>query len=141
MKPRIAKSMPQHVRPKREGMDRDHLKNVRELLCLICDPKPGALDGTWKVHAHHLRHTGRAGTGLKSPDKDAVPLCWAHHDARSPYDSIHKAGDEDAYFRRHGIDGRAVASALWAVRGDLEGMRRVIFRARQDAALKLKAHV
>jgi hypothetical protein len=49
--------------------------------------------------------------------------------------ALHRAGDEEAFLASHGIDGRALAAALWAVRGDLEAMRRVVFRARQASRL------
>lgn len=38
----------------------------------------------------------------------------------------------------HGIDGRALASALWAARGDQEALERIVFRFRQEAQLKAR---
>lgn len=124
MKPRIAKQMPQHTRPKREGMDAAHLVNVRYCRCLCC--------GTLGSHmqAHHLLRTDERGLSRKSSDRWAVPLCPLCHQ------KLHSAGDEEAFFAEHGIDGRAVASSLWAARGDVERMKTVAFKACQVALLK-----
>lgn len=122
MKSRIPKAMPQHVKPKRDGMDAKHLDNVRGLPCIACG---------WMrhvMHAHHLLRAEGRGLSRKTADKWAVPLCPACHVL------LHAAGDEEAWLTERGIDGRAVASALWAVRGDPEGMQRIVMRWRQTAA-------
>ncbi len=62
---------------------------------------------------------------MKNADRWAIPLCATHHNA------LHGAGDEETYLADHGIDGRAVATALWAERGDEEKMERVVFRSFQ----------
>ncbi len=125
MKPRIAKNLPQHTPRKREGMDSRHLANVRLCPCLVC----GFDFGDIKIEAHHLLRTEERGLSRKSSDRWAVPLSVDCHAA------LHRAGDEEAYLTAHGIDGRATANALWAARSDLEAMRRVIFRARQESDL------
>ena len=148
--PRIPKAPAQHIRRERAGMDKQHLDNVRHLLCLGCgsDGSPNSAPGSGiitreiarvisGVHVHHLMRSGERGMSMKSPDKYAVPLCWFCHDPRSPT-SVHHSGDEDSWFSARGIDARAVAQALWHERGNPEGMRRVIDRARQAAALKLR---
>lgn len=122
--PRIAKSMPVHVPRVREGMDRNHLANVRLCGCAVCDGV-----GRGAVQAHHLLRSGERGMSRKSSDKWALPLDLRCHAL------LHAAGDEDAFLSRHGIDGRALATALWAARGDVEAMKRVVFRARQAALL------
>ena len=120
---RIPKNLPAPVKRERDGMDRKHLQNVRDLPCCIT--------GTViAVEAHHLLRTGEHGMGRKSADRWAIPLTAEIHAA------LHRAGDEDAFLAGQGIDGRALASALWAERGNLEGMLRVTLRALQAARLK-----
>lgn len=46
-----------------------YLDWIRSLPCSVCDAKPPG-------HAHHS--TG-AGMGQKSPDLEAIPLCFKHH--------------------------------------------------------------
>lgn len=135
MKSRITKAPLQHVRPKREGMDAKHLVNVRGCPCAACGTGSTALERIQAgIQAHHLLRTDERGLSRKSSDRWAIPLCFLHHN------ELHAAGDEEAYLASKGIDGRAVASALWAVRGDLAAMRRVIFRARQSAALTVRTN-
>jgi hypothetical protein len=133
MKPRIAKNIPEHNRREREGMSETHLANVRKCDCLGC----GRTYHESVTQAHHLLRTDERGLSRKSSDRWAVPLCFWCHDPNVK-DSVHHDGDEDGWFAARGIDARAVAAALWTERGNLEAMRRVIFRARQMAALKMK---
>lgn len=109
--------------PVRHGMSESHLDNVRQCMCLICGK-----EGPGKVDSHHLLRTGEHGTGRRSADKWAVPLCSGlndeHHLGRN---GPHAHGDEDAWFAEHGLDGRAIAAALWRARGDLEAMQRIAF--------------
>ena len=104
-------------KPKREGMSASHLANIRKCCCLICADAP--------VDPHHLLRTGEHGTGRRSSDRWAVPLCGIHHAA------LHAHGDEDAWFAKHDIDGRAIAKALWSKRDDLEAMQRIAWRTAQ----------
>jgi hypothetical protein len=134
MRSRIQKHLPTLHRKLRAGNDPRHLANVRQLPCLTC---PEGAWSSYETQAHHLMRTGERGLSLKSPDKWAVPLCWACH-GPSPYDNVTDTGDEDAWFAARGVDGRAIAQALWAHRGDLAAMQRVIFVARQRAALNLR---
>jgi len=141
MTSRIAKPPLQHERKKRKRDDPKHLANIRLLDCLVCRPGDG-IPGSFKVQAHHLMRVhgeGQRGHSYKSADRWTIPLCWAHH-GPSPYDNVTDAANDDEWLAERGIDGRAIASALWAARGDLEAMRRVIFRARQEASMKLKAN-
>jgi len=119
---RIRKSLPQRAPKAREGMSASHLAMVRWKPCCVC--------GVPAHHAHHLLRTGEHGMGKKSSDRWCVPMCNTHHQA------LHSHGDEEAFLMSHGIDGRALASALWAARGDQEAMERVVFRFRQEARLK-----
>jgi hypothetical protein len=51
---------------------------------------------------------GRA-MGRKVSDEFTVPLCNAHHD------SVHRTGDEPAWWARHGIiDPLKIAARLWS---------------------------
>lgn len=121
--PRIPRSPLVHNRTPREGMDANHLANVRQLVCLVCGSGP-------PNHAHHLLRSGEHAMGRKSSDRWAISLCDRHHR------ELHAAGDEDAYLMQHGIDGRAVATVQWTKRGNLPAMARIVFRARQEAARK-----
>jgi hypothetical protein len=123
MKPRIPKNLPQPAPRERNGMSRAHLEMICRLPCLISGRR-----GT--VQAHHLLRTGEHGIAFKSADKWAIPLDTIWHRA------LHNDGDEETFLARHGIDGRAVARALWAARGDANRMYWVVFKARQRAALK-----
>jgi len=105
-------------------MDRNHLAMVRRLPCCVCGGDYG------RREAHHLLRTGEHGMGRKSSDRWALPLCDHDHSV------LHAAGDEEAFLARHGVDGRALASSLWAARGDQEAMERVAFNFRQDAETK-----
>lgn len=124
------------VADKREGMSSAHLALIRQLPCVACgNPAPN--------DAHHLLRA-EDDNGLRivksqsqtQADKWAIPLChWKCHE-NAP-DSLHLSGrrgiDEEEWLMQRGIDGRALARALWAVRGDFEAMHRVIFRTRQVA--------
>ena len=122
--PRIPRSVPTSNREPREGMSANHLAMIRQLPCVVT--------GEPASEAHHILRTGEHGMGRRSSDRWAIPLSTVAHRA------LHAAGDEEVFLIGHGIDGRAVASALWAARGDIEAMRQVIFNARQRAALNLR---
>ena len=123
---RIKKNIPKPVRKEREGMSEAHLDKVRDCPCAVTGREP--------AQAHHLLRTEERGLSRKSSDRWAIPL---HADAHR---ALHDAGDEEAYLMGYGIDGRALASALWAVRGkSAEHYRMVIFAHRQRAALKVRA--
>ena len=112
------------LRRTRPGMSEGHLANIRQCVCLIC--------GDARVDAHHLLRTGEHGMNRRSADKWAVPLCSGlnegHHLGRN---GPHAHGDEDAWFAKHDIDGRAIAKTLWSKRGDLEAMQRIAWRTFQ----------
>ncbi len=78
-----------------------HLAFVANQPCLICGRRP--------AHAHHLRFAQPRAMAMKVSDEFTVPLCAGHHDA------LHKTGDEQAWWARHGIiDPLKIAARLWA---------------------------
>ena len=81
--------------------DKAHLAFVANEPCLLCGRRP--------AQAHHLRFAQPRALGLKVSDEFTVPLCNGHHD------SLHKTGDERAWWARHGIlDPLQIANRLWA---------------------------
>ena len=87
--------------------DKAHLEFVASQPCLVCGRRPS--------HAHHLRFAQPRAMGLKVSDEFTVPLCNAHHD------SVHKTGDERAWWARHGVlEPLKVADKLWAASHALE---------------------
>lgn len=81
--------------------DRNHLMFVAGQPCLVCGRKP--------TQAHHLRFTQPRAMSMKVSDEYTVPLCNTHHD------SLHRTGDERAWWARHGIlDPVKFAGRLWA---------------------------
>lgn len=118
--PRISRSVQTSIRQAREGMSPTHLAMVRNLPCCLCASEVN-------IQAHHLLRVDPSsrGMGMKNADRWCLPLCLRCHDA------LHQHGGEEEYLAERGIDGRAVASALWSERGDADGMRRVVFRASQ----------
>lgn len=128
MRPRIVKSLPVYHRPPREGMSAAHLDNIRLLPCCCCG-------GVTCITAHHLLRSGEHGTGRKSSDRWALPLCCFGSN-NNCHQALHDDGNEDRFLSSRGIDGRALATALWAERGNLESMLRIVFRALQGARLK-----
>lgn len=120
LKPRIDRPVYKPVREPREGMSASHLKMVQHLPCVVCGREE-------RAPPHHLLRVdpNSRGTGMRNADRWALPMCQAHHNA------IHDDGDEEKVLANWGIDGRAVATALWTERGNRDGMERVIFRASQ----------
>ena len=114
-------------------MSPSHLAMVRKLPCAIC----GREWPDWFIVVpHHLLRTGEHGTGRKSSDRWAIPLCGPHHTA------LHNNGDEESYLMNLGLDGRALASALWAVRNKPEPLvaaMNVVFKFWQAAEQKRRA--
>ena len=80
--------------------NKEHLRYVARQPCVICGRAPS--------HAHHLRFAQPRAMGLKVSDEYTVPLCSGHHD------SLHRTGDEPAWWARHGvIDPLKIAAKLW----------------------------
>jgi len=79
--------------------DREHVKSVAKLPCLVCDRIP--------ADAHHLRIAQSRALGRKVSDEFTVPLCRGHHR------EVHHCGDEAAWWEKTGIDPTVTARALW----------------------------
>ena len=77
----------------------EHLRYVAQQACLICGRK--------QSDPHHLRYLQPRALGRKASDEFAVPLCRSHHRA------VHRAGDEQAWWRAAGIDPVKIARQLW----------------------------
>ena len=77
----------------RRYRNREHLRYVAQQACLICGRK--------QSDPHHLRYLqprALEALGRKASDEFAVPLCRSHHRA------VHRAGDEQAWWKAAGID-------------------------------------
>lgn len=125
---RIPRSSFKPPKQKRPGDSRQHLSNVKRLPCVVCD--------CIGVHAHHLLRVGDQlpkGMSRKNEDRWAIPLCPRHHNGQR--DSAHGHGNDEAWLASKGIDGRALANALWAKRDDFEAMQRIVFRFHQRRTL------
>jgi hypothetical protein len=77
----------------------EHLRYVAQQACLICGRK--------QSDPHHLRYLQPRALGRKASDEFAVPLCRSHHRA------VHRASDEQAWWKAAGIDPVKVARQLW----------------------------
>jgi ERF superfamily len=83
----------------RRYRNREHLRYVAQQACLICGRK--------QSDPHHLRYLQPRALGRKASDEFAVPLCRSHHRA------VHRASDEQAWWKAAGIDPVKVARLLW----------------------------
>jgi hypothetical protein len=83
----------------RRYRNREHLRYVAQQACLICGRK--------QSDPHHLRYLQPRALGRKASDEFAVPLCRSHHRA------VHRASDEQAWWKTAGIDPVKVARQLW----------------------------
>ena len=92
------KSLLLRSEPKRHR-DRDHLRWVSTLPCIICGRKP--------AHAHHLTFAQPRAMSSKTSDEYVVPLCSLHHR------DLHGHGDEREWWKAKNVDPIPVALALW----------------------------
>jgi len=83
----------------RRYRSREHLRYVAQQACLICGRK--------QSDPHHLRYLQPRALGRKASDEFAVPLCRSHHRA------VHRASDEQAWWKAAGIDPVKIARQLW----------------------------
>jgi hypothetical protein len=87
--------------------DREHVRSVAKLPCLVCGRRP--------ADAHHLRFAQAPALGRKVSDEFTVPLCRGHHR------EVHHCGDEAAWWDKAGIDPTVSARALWLKTHPLPG--------------------
>jgi DNA recombination protein Rad52 len=92
------KSLSETPEPRRVR-DKEHLRFVASLPCLVCARAPG--------QPHHIRFAQSRAMGSKPGDQWVVPLCNTHHRA------LHDAGNERAWWRDAKIDPLAEAERLW----------------------------
>jgi hypothetical protein len=83
----------------RRYRDREHLRFVSLQPCVVCGRRPS--------DAHHLRFMQPRALGLRVSDEFAVPLCRMHHR------SLHRGGDEAAWWVERNLDPVAFAQKLW----------------------------
>jgi ERF superfamily len=95
---RIDKSVLTVSTPRRYR-NKEHLRFVAQQPCLLCARKPS--------DPHHPRFVQPRALGRKASDEFAVPLCRSHHRA------VHRAGNEQAWWKAAGIDPLKMARKLW----------------------------
>lgn len=69
---------PPGIKSKPPGKDRAYLAAIHQLPCCICEAFGGPQMSP--TEAHHT-FSGRGGT-RKTPDREAIPLCDGHHQAK-----------------------------------------------------------
>lgn len=118
------------ARDRREGMSEAHLALVRKLWCPISNLRT-------RIECHHLKSLEAVkfrGVGLKSLDRQVVPLHWEVHWRLEQLGSRR----EVEFFDEHGLNPHELADALWANTGCIDTMGRVL-EAHQEQAKKLVA--
>jgi hypothetical protein len=78
---------------------KDHLGFIRSQGCLVCQKTP--------ADAHHLKFAQPRALGRKVGDEFTVPLCRSHHL------SLHRHGDERAWWTNLQISPLPIAKELW----------------------------
>lgn len=113
----------QREKPKRrrETDSQSHLSDIRK--CRCCVP----VCHSENVQAHHLKSTGERGTAMRSPDRFAVPLCHDHH-----INGVELVGSKNEldWFNVKGIKALQLAADLWASRGRLDRMQKIVIEYR-----------
>src|SRR5262249_53658955 len=96
--PPVNKSHIAIAQPKRLR-DKAHLKFVASQPCLVCERQPS--------DPHHVRYAQPRALGLKVSDEFTVPLCRGHHQ------QLHKAGNEETWWKSLNIDPLTIAKGFW----------------------------
>ncbi|WP_035961468.1 ERF family protein [Bradyrhizobium sp. URHA0013] len=78
---------------------KEHLAFIRSRGCLVCQKSP--------ADAHHLKFAQPRTLGRKVSDEFTVPLCRPHHQ------SLHRNGDERAWWANLRISPLQIAKELW----------------------------
>lgn len=78
---------------------KDHLAFIRSQGCLVCQRTP--------ADAHHLKFAQQRTLGRKVSDEFTVPLCRSHHQ------SLHRHGNERAWWTNLQISPLPIARELW----------------------------
>lgn len=92
--------------------DKTHIKNILGMRCCLAT-FGYANDCSGIIQAHHLLkpYDGTRGMGMKSNDKNVIPLCQHHHHL------LHtKFGSEKSFFGSYGLDadfGKVIAKSLY----------------------------
>ncbi len=116
--PRVPKTglPPKPNKPRPEARPA-HLCFLRRLECPVY---PGARP----IEVHHLlRADPKRGLGRRAADRYTIPL------SRRAHRELHSSGGEEAWLAARGIDGRALAAALWRNTGDRSAALRLVWRA------------
>ena len=100
--------MTANPKPPRPIRDRKHMAFVGSLPCCITG------SDFFVVYHHLLRGTDEKCAGRKSGDNWVIPLTSHVHTA------LHLNGNETEFLKAEGIDGPALAKALWDASGDYE---------------------
>jgi len=78
---------------------KEHLAFIRSQGCLVCQKTP--------ADAHHLKFAQPRTLGRKVSDEFTIPLCRSHHQ------SLHRQGDERAWWANLQISPLPIAKRLW----------------------------